>query len=496
MPAVSESKGRTRVGRRSRPVKTESGEVRTDFVEPRAKAWWWVVTAVSLVVALVIAGGLQWHFGWVEALPHQSTANSTDITIAAQPSAAEIAATAPMRAVDASAVAEALEPYLGGTAAGALGPHVDLIVTGLTGNAAFTQGSDPITPASTLKLLTAAAALDVLGPQARFSTSVRQTGPHALALVGGGDPYLVSRVSKGAYPRTSSLAALARQTAKYLKEHGVKRIKLTYDDSLFVGPSFDPSWEPGYRLSVVPPIGALSVDEAVLPSGAVSATPAQSARDAFALLLKQRGITVTGQGKNTVTSASDSTIATVASSPLVDILAELLARSDNFAAEVVARHVAIAEGEPASFDGAVDAIEQVLRDMKIPLKGLSMHDGSGLSRHNRLTPKTLVSILRLGVSSPRFAGLLTGLPVAGFDGTLSYRFARSEKSALGNVRAKTGTLTGVHSMAGIAVDSTGVPLIFVAIADQVPVARTLEARGVLDDIGAALSGCACSVPAP
>jgi D-alanyl-D-alanine carboxypeptidase/D-alanyl-D-alanine-endopeptidase (penicillin-binding protein 4) len=140
----------------------------------------------------------------------------------------------------------------------------------------------------------------------------------------------------------------------------------------------------------------------------------------------------------------------------------------------------------------VSGIEQTLTTLGIPLAGLTLHDGSGLSRHDRLEPATLAAILRLAVSKPRLAGLLVDLPVAGFDGSLISRFEKTAATALGLVRAKTGTLTGVHAMAGFAVDATGNPLIFIALADEVAVPRTLDARDVLDRIAATLSACRCS----
>ena len=87
---------------------------------------------------------------------------------------------------------------------------------------------------------------------------------------------------------------------------------------------------------------------------------------------------------------------------------------------------------------------------------------------------------------PDLRTVVSTLPVAGFTGSLAYRFVDDARAGLGVVRAKTGTLTGVHGLAGLVVDRAGVPLVFAAVADQVPVPKTLAARAQLDRIAAAL----------
>lgn len=491
MPAVSESKPESGHRRRLRPVRTASGEVRADSEPVGRRRWWWIGAAWLVVLLLIGVGALQWWFGWVDSLPH-STLTRAAIVVPAQPAAASVAVGSPPAVIDEAAVARALRPYLG--AKGPLGPHVDVLVAGLSGSPVFRSGTGPITPASTLKLLTAAAALQTLGPQARFSTIVRRTGPSTIAIVGGGDPYLATKASpKAGYPKRATLADLASRTAAALRAQHVTRIRLDYDSSLFTGPGLAPTWEPGYFPSgVIAPISALWTNEGHLPNGAVSADPPAAAAQTFAGLLRAKGIAVLGTPTSVTAPPSAAEVARVTSAPLVDELSETLTTSDNFAAEVIARQVARSTGHPASFEGAVAAIEVTLKNLGVPVAGLVMHDGSGLSRRDRLEPGTLAAILGLAVREPRLSGLLADLPVAGFDGSLTYRFKKTSSSALGLVRAKTGTLTGVHSMAGFAVDATGSPLIFVALADQVQPIDTLKARDVLDRIGAAMTTCRCT----
>jgi D-alanyl-D-alanine carboxypeptidase/D-alanyl-D-alanine-endopeptidase (penicillin-binding protein 4) len=465
--------------------------VRADTEAVSKRRWWWIGGVSLIVGALVVAGGGQWWFGWVDSLPH-STVTRAAIALPLQSPAASVAMASPPAAINEAAVAAALRPYLSDK--GTLGSHVDVLVTGLSGSSVFRSGTGPITPASTLKLLTATAALETLGPQATFSTTVRLTAPGTITLVGGGDPYLAAKYSsKAGYPRRASLTDLAAKTVAYLKAHSIRHVRLTYDASMFSGPGLSPSWEPGYFPSgVIAPISALWVNEGHLASGIVTADPAGSAAQVFSGLLRAKGIVVTGFASAVTASPTTPEIARVTSAPLVDVLSETLTESDNFAAEVIARHVALASGHPASFDGAVTGIEQTLKSLGVPVTGLVMHDGSGLSRHNRLEPATLAAVLRLAFTHPRLSGLLTDLPVAGFDGSLTTRFEKTSATALGLVRAKTGTLTGVHAMAGFAVDAQGNPLIFVAMADQVVPINTLAARDVLDRIGAAITTCRCS----
>jgi D-alanyl-D-alanine carboxypeptidase/D-alanyl-D-alanine-endopeptidase (penicillin-binding protein 4) len=90
--------------------------------------------------------------------------------------------------------------------------------------------------------------------------------------------------------------------------------------------------------------------------------------------------------------------------------------------------------------------------------------------------------------------VLTGLPVAGFSGSLAFRFQTGDDEGLGSVRAKTGTLSGVHGLAGTVTTDDGVVLGFVTAVDKVRVDNTLFARARLDEIAAALAACTCASP--
>ena len=188
-------------------------------------------------------------------------------------------------------------------------------------------------------------------------------------------------------------------------------------------------------------------------------------------------------------------IARVTSPSLAQIVEHTLLVSDNEAAEVLARQVAIATGAPATFVGGADAVLSTVAGLGVPTSGATTYDGSGLSRDNRLDPDTLTGVLELAGSDdhPDLRAVLTGLPVAGFNGSLSERFAEtSDREGRGSVRAKTGTLTGVSGLAGTVTDRTGTPMVFAVLADDIALLDTLDARAALDDVAAALAACRCA----
>lgn len=369
-----------------------------------------------------------------------------------------------------------------------LGPHVRVLVVEPDGDTLADVGAGPITPASTVKVLTTTAALAVLGPDHRFTTEVRTApGSGVLTLVGGGDPFLASRPQPGGtYPRRADLTQLARRAAAALPPRS--RVRLAYDDTLFSGPSVNPAWKPSYIPDEVSPIGALWVDE-----GRTARDPATGAAETFALALRQQGVRVIGKPTKAGAVAEANLVASVASAPLDEIAQHVLDVSDNNAAEVLARHVALATGEEPTFEGAARAVATVLRELGVRTPSLSLYDGSGLSRRNRVAPVTLADTLRVASAPdrPDLRSVVSGLPVAGFSGSLTFRFDAGDPAAAGLVRAKTGTLRGVHALAGVTTDLDGNVLYVVAAADRVRTRFNLEARSRLDRLVAALAGCRC-----
>ena len=458
---------------------------------------------VVLVLALaVVAHGLDLGprlLGWDYPSPVTEPAEVAPppgLTLPAPSRAGAVAGAALGGPVDPAAVRRAVGRLLEDPD---LGPRVAVQVRGLAdGATAFSSGPAQVTPASTMKLLTATGALASLGPDHRFSTSV-VAGERSrdVVLVGGGDPLLARMPDGDAYPARADLATLARATARELRGLGRTRVRLGYDTSLFSGPAVNPAWRPSYvSEDVVSPISALWVDAGRVGADEVarSADPASSAAVVFARLLKKHGITVTGRPVPAPVQPEAATYATVRSAPLAQIVQWVLEASDNEGAEVLLRHVALAAGRPGSFDAGVDALREVLARLEVDTTGDRLLDGSGLARASSLSPDTLLAVLEVAASRehPELRPVVAGLPVAGFTGSLTYRFTTGEEAGLGRVQAKTGTLTGVHGLAGVVTDRDGTVLLFVAVADRVRLADTLDAREALDKVAAALAACSCS----
>lgn len=423
--------------------------------------------------------------------------------------------------VSAAALRQALQDTL---ASPDLGRHVGYAVAELGSPELIiaTDIYDAFTPASTLKLLTTTAALEALGPDHRFVTSVVSGArPDALVLVGGGDPLLTAvrpaaPESSPAFPEVASLDDLAAQVARRLRSDGIRTVSMTYDDSLFTGPATNPAWEPSYiPESIVSPVSALWVDEGRtdLENATRVGAPAAYAAQRFAELLAERGVSVRGVTTRGVSvrgvtargvtapgvaregRAPDPAeeMARVESAPLAEIVQHIIEFSDNEASEVLLRHVAIAAGLRGSSVKGVEAMTSTLAELGVELSGAEIFDGSGLSRRSVVPVPALVDVLQVvgAQDNPHLRSVVSALPVAGFNGSLAERFVESAPRGLGVVRAKTGTLTGVHALAGTATTRKGSVLVFAVMADRVPVAKTLSARAQLDRVAAALSTCRC-----
>jgi D-alanyl-D-alanine carboxypeptidase/D-alanyl-D-alanine-endopeptidase (penicillin-binding protein 4) len=219
-----------------------------------------------------------------------------------------------------------------------------------------------------------------------------------------------------------------------------------------------------------------------------SGTPDLAAGQALAAALG--GATV-ARGRAPVGAA---VLGTVRSAPVGTLIEQMLSESDNVIAEVLTRQVAIAAQQPASFAGGARAISASLSSIGITV-GSGMKDGSGLSVLDRIPAVALgqVLIASSGSRHPELRPILAGLSVAGWDGTLveQGRFTGGAASAVGLVRAKTGSLTGVSSIAGLVTDRDGRLLVFSMVADRVPSADPGPSRAALDAAVDALVGCGC-----
>ncbi|MET9958889.1 D-alanyl-D-alanine carboxypeptidase/D-alanyl-D-alanine-endopeptidase [Streptomyces sp. NPDC006326] len=389
-------------------------------------------------------------------------------------------------AADSGTLAQTLAPLLSDPSLGTL--RTASVIDTATGQVLYESGShEPMTPASTTKIATAAAALTALGPEHRIRTVVAPgAGPGQIVLVGGGDPSLTAR-KKSPAGSGGSLLALAADTAQALKAAGTDTVALGYDDSLYTGPARHPI---GINPNIAP-VSALTADEGRLddstsgPADRVE-DPALEAARAFAALLGERGIKVGGEPVPARPAAGAPPLATTLSAPLSALVERMLTNSDNDIAEALARQTALASGQPAGFEGAEKAVGDRLASLGIDVSGSRFADGSGLSRADRINTGLLAALLAKAADPqrPELRPVLTGLPVAGFTGTLRGRNAGTSPAA-GLVRAKTGTLTGVNSLAGTVVDPSGRLLAFAFLTANAPDGAAAE-KG-LDKLAAAVA---------
>lgn len=351
-----------------------------------------------------------------------------------------------------------------------------------------------LVPGSTAKVLTAAAALLSLDPTAGFVTRVvAGDEPGTVVLVGGGDPTLTELPTGelGTYPTPTRLTELAAEVREAVP--GPIDTVLV-DTTRWSGPELATGWAPGdVAAGFVTPIVALMLDggrlDPALQDGPRTSEPAQLAGAALAGLLDADEV---AEG----TAPPDAErLGGVTSAPFSELVEHLMRSSDNVLAEALAREIVLVRGGEPTFAGAATETLDALRQAGFDPSGAVLSDGSGLSRDD-LVPARLLGTLVAAAAAPAegerdtefLRPLVSGLPVAGGDGTLDDRFADDAAAGRGTVRAKTGSLTNVSSLAGVVVDADGRLLVFAFMSNGVSPA---DARPLLDAMAADLSACGC-----
>ncbi|KOV88622.1 MULTISPECIES: D-alanyl-D-alanine carboxypeptidase/D-alanyl-D-alanine-endopeptidase [unclassified Streptomyces] len=363
-----------------------------------------------------------------------------------------------------------------------LGPEVSGVVLDADSDSTLWDhnGATALMPASNVKLATSTAALTVLGPEHRFTTKVVY-GDGTLTLVGGGDRTLSS----------ADLAELAKTAVAGLQRAGLTTVKVAVDDSLFPAPTLADGWNDGYYPDTVAPVRALVVDGRGVQDTSIDAG------QTFAKLLAEDGITVDGDVTRGTARHTDVPVARHRSAPLADIVKKMLKTSDNNIAETLLRVTALGAGRPATFEGGTEVVRHVLSHRYgVSLDNFEIHDGSGLSRTDRVPAATLAQILEL-VTEPRYAhtlgALLDGLPVAGEAGsTLGPEYGRFDdpdsQCAVGKVQAKTGTLTGAIALSGLTRTDDGEWRVF-SFVENGSTAAPNDIKDAMDGLAATVNGC-------
>ena len=402
---------------------------------------------------------------------------------------------------------------------------------GQSGEVLFDQrGTELRIPASTTKLLSAAAIGRVFAPDETLRTMVREGDtPDQIVLVAGGDSLLApGKGDPEAVAGRAGLGDLADQVATALRGRGTRRVTLFVDETYAGGPTTAPTWAPTFRSSgITGAVAMLGLSSQRARGGAPGpADPVVSVRSAFVTLLESRGIDVrvaargrapgvpgspmpmptpTRSGAPSATPGDSAAqdlgtaaptegpgaiLGSVRSAPVREQLALALTDSDNALTEILARQAAYRAGAGTAFAAVGSWVVSQVAALGLDTGGVTLSDASGLSRENRVRASLLSDVLVLGYDGnhPVLRRALDGLPIGGLTGTLADRFAGSNHAAAGRARAKTGTLTGANALAGSVVDDSGRLLVFVGMVAGV---GTTDARAALDQLVAAIASCGC-----
>jgi D-alanyl-D-alanine carboxypeptidase/D-alanyl-D-alanine-endopeptidase (penicillin-binding protein 4) len=299
----------------------------------------------------------------------------------------------------------------------------------------------PLAPASNEKLPLTYALLTSLGPSYRIETDVLGEGEldgttftGDLVLRGGGDPTL----------STAGLRSLAVQ----VREYGIRRVvgSVVGDESYFDSRRTVAGWKPSYYIEESPPLSALVVNRARV-GRYVTASPALAAANAFRTALHTAGVTVDGPVKVGEVGDFSIPIADVESPPLGSILRFMDRESDNFTAEMLLKELGAIEADRGTSAAGATAVTHVLSEAGVPLAGVRIVDGSGLSRLDRLTANAVAGILKAAWADAAIRpAFVAALAVAGVNGTLEDRLRRPP--ARGRVLAKTGTTDIASALSG------------------------------------------------
>ena len=449
---------------------------------PRA----WLAAALGVAFLLlgtgaVFAGAAVGSGGGPAGIGPSSTAD------AARPLPAEMPAASRLRTCSVAALAS--DPRLM-SFSGA-------VVNASTGELLFDRGaSTPVSQASVLKVLTAAAALNILGPDYRMSTKVFEgSSPGTIVLVGGGDPTL-SRMPAGkesVYAGAPKLEALAEAVeAKYSGE--ITNIVL--DATLWsTGDKWDSTWarseQTGGYLSEVT---ALQVDgdrdDPTQQKSARSTDPVMRAGEWFAEALDEAGADVSDEVTFSLGAAvtTKPLLGEVTSQPVGVLINQMLVNSDGTLAETLARVISKQMSLGGSASSLNQAITSAIAVYEVDTTGLTIRDGSGLSTANAVPPAFMAKfMIKVMQGATNLNLIYDSLAVSGTSGALASRFGGGNAPAKGAVIAKTGWLSTEYSLAGIIKATDGTQLAFAFYANGNGIKSS--ANEALDTLATGAFGC-------
>ena len=364
-------------------------------------------------------------------------------------------------------------------------------------------------PASLTKLYSAASTAITLDPDARFMTKVKYLDNNVY-LVGGADPQLGTESN----PTQADLEDLAKETAQKLKEFNVFEVNVFVDDSI-LGPLQRPTdWEENYfRSSEIHLISALNLDDPKAP-GQAPVDPSITTGQTFALYLIKNNIKVNGLVFRKTVPEGAFDLSTQYSKSVSQIIEDTLIISNNQDAEIIARVASlVAENDPSTSA----AMELVLKDVE--MLGISsvdnvVTDASGLSRSNKISPSDFSELIYKSIKNPEVVkanrgesskfmvkpaiaitpdpwSVFTGLPTGYGLGTMKKRFDENGSAGRGVVRAKTGSLNRVITLAGTITTKDQVFLSFAVLVNRVE--QPQNVREAIDNLLNKLAECNCAI---
>ena len=337
--------------------------------------------------------------------------------------------------------------------------------------------ADTLAPASTIKLLTGVAAIELLGADTRLTTRVVSAHEPAdgvvdgdLTIIGSADPLLVTPGYKQSLEDPDQVTEDLGDLADAIVAAGVRRVtgSIIGDETAIDRTRWIPSWPSRYQIGgVVAPLSALLVNDG--QTGFVEhperptadrkpGEPAVLAAATLRTLLIGRGVSVDGGAAAGTAPPEAFEVATFDSLPVREIVGEMLTDSDNTTAELLTRLMGRQVSGSGTTAAGIEAIRGALIGLGLDLDGLVMLDGSGLDTSNRASCALLLQTLE---RLPADGQIDSHLSVAGRSGTLRKRLLGT--AAVGKVRAKTGTLSTVNALAGFADPRAGSPLTFAMI---------------------------------
>ncbi len=419
------------------------------------KVWLWSILAFVVVVAVVVGAAVMWSLnGRYEVQAAEPLAEPSPVMLPPEGDVPDVQAAVQRAAAD---------PALGVLSASVTDVE--------TGEVLWAKDENrKLTPASSTKLYTAAAAILALDENSRWSTDLLQDpdDPGRLILRSDGDVSL-SRDGDGFFTDAASVAELAAKAKKKLGGQAVTSIVV--DNSIRSGDLFNKTWDS----ADIDGGNVANLDAVMLDAGRLNPYKSDSARshtpgeDVGRALADALGadaeVTVASVAKEVTPSLSDQDpIASVQSAPLNVRLRDMLVHSDNIMAEAIGREIAESQGKPQTFEGATSATLDVLKEHGVDTKDATLFDNSGMSEKNRLTAHELDGVL----SNKEVRDILDMLPVSSVEGTLEARYGSGSgaEDSAGWVRAKTGTLSGVNALAGTVMTDSGRALTFAFLSNE------------------------------